>query len=106
MAGRGVAALPLAAFFDVVARLAGAIVVAFVAIAILKSRRGGIVAFAARAIVAALLAALGLWMAYAAFPYPALAGAQAISLVATAVFVTGLLAEELIGADVRRMLGL
>jgi len=98
--------LPPATTFDTIARLAGAIVLAFAAIAVVKSRHRGAPALVARAVAGLALGFAAVWIVFWAFPDPAAVGTETLSIVATVVFVAALAAEELIGNDVRRMLGL
>jgi cytochrome c oxidase assembly factor CtaG len=87
-------------------RLIGATVVASVAIAFVRSQPRGAVSWIVRLTIAALLFVTSIWMVYRAFPYPAVVGSETFSIVATIVLVAGLAVDELIGADVRRMLGM
>jgi hypothetical membrane protein len=81
-------------------------VVAFATIAVLRSGGRGIAGWAARLAVAVILFAVALWMVYTSFPFPAYAGTETISIVASAVFVAGLAVDELIGSDIRKIFGL
>ena len=96
----------MAALLDVVAQLAGAILFAFLAIAIVKSERRGLASWALRLLVGVPLIGVSLWMVVTSIPYPAVVSASTLAVVASAVIIAGLGAEELIGADVRRILGI
>jgi hypothetical protein len=99
-------AVPLVATLDILVRLAGAIVVAFVAIAVVRSQGRGVLSWVVRLSIGALLSFTSIWMVYGAFPDPAAIGTETFSIVATVVLVTGLAVDELIGTDVRRKFGM
>jgi hypothetical protein len=67
-------------------------------------RRGW--AWIARVVISLPLFVAALWLVVLSIPYPHDPGVPTVSIVASAVFVTGLAIEELIGADVRRFLGM
>jgi len=58
-----------------------------------------------RALLALPLLGGALWLVVVSIPYPHDPGMPTLSIVATAVFISGLAIEELIGADVRRLFG-
>jgi hypothetical protein len=91
---------------DTLAQLAGAIVIAFVAIALVRSALRGTIAWLVRLVVAGALLVASLWIVYRAIPNAAALGTETLSIVATLVLLAGLAADELIGADLRRMLGI
>ncbi len=98
-----------AAILDAVARLIGAISIAFTGMTVIKSQRAPLQRWwwlIARAVIALPLFAIALWLVVVTIPYPRDPGMPTLSIVASAVFVTGLAIEELIGADVRRFLGI
>jgi hypothetical protein len=98
-----------AEILDAVARLIGAILIAFAGMAVVKSRRATIRPWwrlITRAVIALPLFAIALWLVVVTIPYPRDPGMPTLSIVASAVFVTGLAIEELIGPDVRRFLGI
>jgi hypothetical protein len=55
------------------------------------------------AIVALPFFAASLWVVVTTIPYPSDPGMPTFSIVASAVFVSALAIEELVGADVRRL---
>jgi hypothetical protein len=63
-------------------------------------------AWSVRALLALPFFGATLWLVVASVPYPRDPGMPTLSIVATAVFVCGLAVEELVGADVRRLLGI
>jgi hypothetical protein len=53
-------------------------------------------------VAAVVLWAVALWTVRSAFPYPRTQEVPSLSIVATAVFIAALAADELIGSDLRR----
>ena len=86
--------------------LAGAVLIAFAGMTIVKSRRRTVVAWTVRLLLSIPLFLVALWIVFLAIPFPIDPGAPTFSIVGSAVLVAGLAAEELIGADVRRALGI
>jgi len=81
-------------------------VIAFVGMTLAKSQHGRIAARIVRWILAISLLLAALWIVVKAIPYPRDPGMPTFSIVGSAVLIAGLAAEELIGADVRRLLGI
>ncbi len=96
------------AILDAIARLIGAISIAFAGMTVVKARRSlrPWWMWIVRAAIALPLFVVALWLVVVTVPYPSDPGMPTLSIVASAVFVTGLAIEELIGADVRRFLGI
>lgn len=93
--------------FDDIARLAVAVLIAFVGMIVVKSRRRRtLVAWILRLAIALPLFAAALLLVFVTIPYPRDSGAPTLTIVASAVLIGGLAAEELIGAEIRRMLGI
>jgi ABC-type transporter Mla subunit MlaD len=92
--------------FDAVARLIAATVVAFAGMAVVKSQRHTVTSWIVRAVVALPLFVVALWLVLLAIPYPRDPGMPTFSIVASAVFVTALGIDELIGSHVRRLFGI
>ena len=86
------------------ARFGGAILVAFAGMVLIKTRRRPALPWILRAVSALVLFVAALWIVYVALPYPADPGMPTYSIVGSAVLIAGLAAEELIGADIRRVL--
>jgi hypothetical protein len=86
--------------------LMGAVLVAFLGMTIIKSRRRSLTAWAVRLLLSIPLFLTALWIVFLAIPYPVDPGAPTLSIVGSAVLIAGLAAEELVGADVRRALGI
>jgi hypothetical protein len=91
---------------DAIARLAGAILIAFAGMTVVKSRRKMPLAWLARWSVGLPLFAAALWIVLATIPHPRDSGMPTFSIVASAVLIAGLAVEELIGSEVRRLLGI
>lgn len=92
--------------FEAAAQLVGAIVLAFAGMIAIKSRFSDRwQRWILRAVIALPLFAASLWLVVTTIPYPQDPGIPTFSIVASAVFVGALAIEELIGADVRRLLG-
>ena len=85
-------------------RFGGAVLTAFAGMILIKSRRRPPLPWLARALVAAALFAVAVWTVYFAIPYPADPGMPTFSIVASAIFIAALAAEEFVGADIRRVL--
>jgi hypothetical protein len=88
------------------ALLTGAVLVAFLGMTIVKSQRRTVAAWALRLLVSIPLFLAALWIVLLAIPYPVDPGAPTFSIVGSAVLIAGLAAEELVGTDLRRMLGI
>ncbi|MBV8489365.1 MAG: hypothetical protein JO199_02455 [Candidatus Eremiobacteraeota bacterium] len=96
----------LAILLDTLAQLVGAILVGFLAIAIARSSRRTVASWLVRLAIAIPLFLASLWIVFRAIPNAAVIGAEALSIVATFVLLAALAADELIGADLRRLLGI
>jgi hypothetical protein len=88
------------------ALLTGAVLVAFLGMTIVKSQRRTVATWAVRLLVSIPLFLAALWIVLLAIPYPVDPGAPTFSIVGSAVLIAGLAAEELVGTDLRRMLGI
>jgi hypothetical protein len=88
------------------ALLIGAASIAFVGMTIIKSSHRSAAAWAVRLLLSIPLFLVSLWIVLLAIPYPADPGTPTFSIVGSAVLIAGLAAEELVGADVRRALGI
>jgi hypothetical protein len=98
--------LSVAFFAGTFGRLVAATVAAAFTIALLKSSRTNRQLWIARVILAAFLAAGAILIVRYALPYPSDAGMPTFSIVASAAFIAGLAVEELIGTDIRKLLGI
>jgi hypothetical protein len=94
------------AFLPESALLMGAVLISFVGMTIIKSARRGLTGWTVRLLLSVPLFLAALWIVFLAIPYPIDPGAPTLSIVGSAVLIAGLAAEELIGADVRRALGI
>ena len=94
------------AFLPESALLVGAVLIAFVGMTIIKSARRGLAGWSVRLLLSIPLFLAALWIVFLAIPYPVDPGAPTLSIVGSAVLIAGLAAEELVGADVRRALGI
>jgi hypothetical protein len=88
------------------ALLTGAALIAFVGMTLVKSRRRNVAAWTVRLLLSLPLFLAALWVVLLAIPYPLDPGAPTFSIVGSAVLIAGLAAEELVGTDLRRMLGI
>ena len=87
--------------------MTGAIVLALAGMIAIKTRWAGRWhGWPLRLTLALPLFAASLWLVVTAIPYPADPGMPTFSIVASAVFVSALAIEELLGPDVRRFLGI
>jgi len=87
-------------------RLAGAITLALGGMIAAKTPFStGSLRWIAAAAIALPFFAASLWIVVTTIPYPKDPGVPTFSIVASAVFVSALAVEELIGADLRRFLG-
>jgi hypothetical protein len=93
-------------FLPETALLAGAVLIAFAGMTIIKSRKRSLAGWTARLLLSIPLFLAALWIVLLAIPYPVDPGLPTFSIVGSAVLVAGLAAEELIGADLRRALGI
>jgi hypothetical protein len=86
------------------ARLSSAIVIAFVGMVLVKSRRRPRALWLGRTLLALALFTAALWIVFVTLPHTADAGIPDFSIVGSSVLVAGLAAEEFVGADIRRLL--
>ena len=92
--------------FGAAAQLVGAILLAFAGMVAVKSHFSDRWhRWIVRAAIALPLFAASLWLVVTTIPFPQDPGVPTFSIVASAVFVSALALEELVGADVRRLLG-
>ena len=91
---------------DQAARLAAAVVVAFVGVLFLKSQRRTLVSWVARIAVGVPALLIVLWLVIVSIPYPRDPGFPTFTIVATAILLAGIAVDELVGADIRRALGI
>jgi hypothetical protein len=94
------------AFLPESSLLMGAVLIAFVGMTIIKSARRGLTGWTVRLLLSVPLFLAALWIVFLAIPYPIDPGAPTLSIVGSAVLIAGLAVEELVGADVRRALGI
>jgi multisubunit Na+/H+ antiporter MnhB subunit len=85
-------------------RLAGAVLLAFAGMLLVRSQLRPLAVWVLRAAVALACFAGALWIVYRALPFPVDPSMPTFSIVGSAVFIAGLAVEELVGADIRRIL--
>jgi hypothetical protein len=87
-------------------RLIAASLLALVGMSLIRSPRRTPRRLTLYVAAAVVLWAAALWIVRSAFPYALNEEVQSLSIVATAVFIAALAADELIGSDLRRFLRL
>lgn len=86
--------------------MAIAILLSFVAITIVKCKGRTAASWLLRLVVAIPLFAMVVWLVFQTIPDPFDPGMPTFSIVTSAVVIAGLAAEELIGSEVRTLLGI
>jgi hypothetical protein len=83
-------------------RLIAASLLALGGMTLVRARRRTPRWLAVHVVLAVVLWAAALWTVRAAFPYPRNEEVPSLTIVATAVFIAALAADELIGSELRR----